>query len=321
MAIQVKGIRILLVATLFALCGCSVALDLALTGAGQSAQIEKINFFLATDGFVSADSTGAGLPDLFYISPSYDAKKYKKIMVNDFTSLTTDVNKISGLQIPEFKNMRKDIPDNISQSFDGSIFPQCIRSAERVDHTDIDNIKKLSADAVLFGNISELRTGSRSGSYGGGPGLTAAKIEIKLVDRRTGEELIRMITRNSTDGDKVSFPILRQLSSLVKKASENKPTPNYASSVSAGNSKVEQKDAVSASAGTVNVNTASNLTCLTPIKNINIREMKSTKSKIICSAKVGEKLTKIDESGKWFKVKTAQGESGWILKNLVKIVD
>ena len=165
MAIQVKGIKILLVVALFVLCGCSAAFDLAHTGAGQSAQIEKINFFLATDGFVSADGVGAGLPDLFYISPSYNAKKYKKVMVNDFTSLTTDINKISGLQIPEFKNMRKDIPDNISQSFDGSIFPQCIRSTERIDHADINNIKKISADAVLFGNISELKTGFRSKSY------------------------------------------------------------------------------------------------------------------------------------------------------------
>lgn len=206
----------LLTAFVFLL-GCSAAFDLAHTGAGRSAQIEPISFFQNTDNFVSGKEAGPGLPDLFYISSNGALTKYRKVIVNDFTSITSDVGKISGLQIPEFKNMRKDMPDNIAQSFDGSVFSQCIRSAERIDYRDMNSIKKQQADAILFGNISELKSGLRH-DHGGGPGLTSAQVEIKLVDRRTGEEVLKMISRRTTDGDKVSVPIIKGLANLINKA-------------------------------------------------------------------------------------------------------
>jgi hypothetical protein len=208
----------LLITTVLFLFGCSAAYDLAHTGAGRSAQIEKINFFNSTNNLVSNKDSGADLPDLSYISPNVNWTEYKKIIINDFTSISSDVANISGIQIPEFKNIRKDIPDNIAQTFDGSIFSQCVRSAERIDFKDINNIKNMQADAILFGNISEIKSGIRMRQHGGGPGLTSIQVEIKLVDRKTGEELIKMINRSTTDGDKVLVPIIRILANLMNKA-------------------------------------------------------------------------------------------------------
>ena len=205
-----------LLITLFFISGC---VDLLLTGAGKAAQVEQINFFKSTDDLVSNKNQGGDLPDLFYISPNVDWTKYRKVIINDFTSVTPNINKISGLQIPEFKNLRKDIPDNISTSFDGSIFSQCNRGAERIDHNDINSIKHAQADAILFGNISELKSTGRG--KGGGLGLTATQVEIKLVDTKTGKEIIKMINRSTTDGDKVSMPINRRLANLINKAKSN----------------------------------------------------------------------------------------------------
>ena len=207
-----------LIAAFIFLFGCSAASDLAHTGAGHSAQIEQINFFNNTDNLVSNEDSEGGLPDFFYISPNVVWTKYKTVMVPNFTSITSDVEKISGLQILYFKNIRKDIPDNIAQSFDGSIFPQCYRSTERIDHKDIKSIKKVRADAILFGNISELKSGTRLQQYDDGLGLMTAQVEIKLVDTKTGEEVIKMISRRTTDGNKVSITINRYLANLINKA-------------------------------------------------------------------------------------------------------
>jgi len=57
---------------------------------------------------------------------------------------------------------------------------------------------------------------------------------------------------------------------------------------------------------------------LTVTSNTNIRAAENTKSKIITTVRTGEKVEKIDESDKLFKVKTSKGTSGWILKSTVK---
>jgi hypothetical protein len=145
MAMQLKGLKTILVAALFVLCGCSAAMDLAVTGAGKSAQIENINFFNTTSDLQPNNKSVPDLPDYYYISPSFALSKYRKVIINDFTSITSNVNKISGLQISQLKNLRKDIPDNISQSFDGSVFSQCTRSSQRIDHSDINDIKRGSS--------------------------------------------------------------------------------------------------------------------------------------------------------------------------------
>ena len=196
--------------------GCGVMFDIAVTGAGSAAQIEPINFFKSTADLTSARNSGENLPDYYYISNGVDWTKYKKVIVNDFTSITPNIQKISGLQVPEFKNLRKDIPDNIASAFDGSIFPNCQRSSNRIDFNDNNSIRKSRADAILFGNISEIKTMGRG--KGGGIGLTATQVEIKIVDAKSGKEILKMINRNSTDGDKVSMPINTRLANLINKA-------------------------------------------------------------------------------------------------------
>jgi len=60
---------------------------------------------------------------------------------------------------------------------------------------------------------------------------------------------------------------------------------------------------------------------LTVIKKTSIRAQKNFKSKIIAMPKLGEKLILIEKSGKWFKVETNQGKSGWIFEKTVKKVE
>lgn len=191
--------------------GCAEMIEVAVTGVGKTAKIEPINFFKRSDDFMTKSGTD-NLPDFYYISKNVDWSKYKKIIINDFTSLTPDIQKISGLQVTEFKNLRKDIPDNIVNAFDGSVFSQCKRSAERIDHNDINSIRNAQADAILFGNISEIIHMN----------LTAIQVEIKLVDTKTGEEIIKMINRSTSDSDRVSMPINRCLANLINKAKNSR---------------------------------------------------------------------------------------------------
>jgi hypothetical protein len=216
MTIQFRAIHSVLLAIVFILCGCSAAFDLAITGAGQAAKVENIKFFTSTTEL--KPRSRADLPDYYYVSSNYSSSKYKIVIINDFTSITSDISHISGLQVPAFKNLRVDIPDNIAQSLDGSVFSKCIRSSKRIDHLDINDIKRCKGDAILFGNISRIRSGLRAED--GHVGLTNTQVEIKIVDRKTGEETIKMIMRNSTDGDKVIMPIVRQLSNLINVAKD-----------------------------------------------------------------------------------------------------
>jgi len=62
-------------------------------------------------------------------------------------------------------------------------------------------------------------------------------------------------------------------------------------------------------------------TYLILLKNSNIRTEPTTKSKIVTTLRKGEKVIKIDESGKWFNVRLPSGETGWVLKSLAKEAD
>ncbi len=292
------------------LIGCSAAFDIAHTGLGRSAQVENVGFFKTTDD-IKPNQDGFGFPDYYYINSNVDWTKYKKVIVNDFSSLTNNMDRISGLQIPEFKNIRKDMPDNIAQSFDGSIFVQCIRSTQRIDHNDPISIRNLQADAVLFGNISEIKTGLRM-DKGGNVGLTATQVEIKLVDRRTGKEIMKMINRSSTDGDKILMPIVRGLANILKKAKNT----NQVKADKVVAAVDVQQDVPKKELQASNVSSANGATkYLTILKRTNVRAEYDVKSKSITKLKSGEKVEKIDESDKWFKIKTIKGQSGWILKS------
>jgi hypothetical protein len=198
----------------YLLSGCAM-LDLALVGAGKSATAEDTGFFKSYDGLVSArDPAYPTLPDLYYVSPQVHINTYNKVLMPDFTSLTSDINKLAGLQIRQYKTIKQDLPDQLATTFDGSAFSSVRRMSDRVDPKDIVAIRKLPADAILMGNIKELV------SVGGEnqAGLTAIQIEYKLVDVKTGEEVFKAIHRSTTDLDKVAMAQARVLTGLLNKA-------------------------------------------------------------------------------------------------------
>ena len=186
-----------------------------MVGAGKSATIEDTGFLKSYDGLTSAsDNAYPGLPDLHYISPTNRIEGYNKVIITDFSSLATDVRNLRGLQIRQYKTIKQDLPDHMAETFDGSIFETTLRIHDKIKPKDLEAIRKLPADGVLMGNIKEIL------SLGGEnkAGLTAIQVEYKLVDVKTGEEVIKAIHRSTTDLDKVAMAQVRTLSALINKA-------------------------------------------------------------------------------------------------------
>lgn len=204
-------ILVVLALCLFLLSGCHAAMSLATTGAGTSAKIEDNGFFVRTDDLKAGD--GSDMPDFYYISPNANLGKYKKVLVADFSSKAKNMSNIRGLQITDYKNLRTDIPDNVSQSLNDNYFSECSRTNKKIDYKNFSAIKRLRADAIIFGNISEMKAGPKS--IENRTALVATQVEIKLVDIKTGQEVIKMINRSSTDDDKVSSPIVRRISRIL----------------------------------------------------------------------------------------------------------
>lgn len=196
------------------LSGC-IVLEVAMVGAGKSATPDDTGFLQSYQGFATAeDPAYPNLPDLYYISPQSGVNAYNKVLMPDFTSITTDINKLRGLQIRQYKSIKQDLPDQIANTFDGSAFNRVTRTSDRIDPKDIAAIKKQPTDAILMGNIKELA------SLGGenDAGLTAIQVEYKLIDVKTGQEVVTAIHRSTTDLDKVAMAQVRVLTGLLNKA-------------------------------------------------------------------------------------------------------
>lgn len=194
----------------FLLIGC----ETLSSGSGKSAKIEDTGFFARYDDLkAESDPAFVGLPALYAIRPGVNWAAYKKIIIPDFTSLKTNVKNLSGMQLAEYKTIKKDLADHLAQAYDGSVFLQCVRTSERIDPKDIEAIKKLPADAILMGNIKELHSAKD---------LTVTQVEIKIVETKNGMEILKAINRNSTDHDKVAMPIVSNLSVLINKAKSAK---------------------------------------------------------------------------------------------------
>lgn len=196
--------------------------DALLVRVGKSATIEDTGFFSNYDGLAAATDADKkayhNLPDLYYISPKINMKAYKKVLVTDFTSHVTDINSIPGLQNKYYKTIRKDLADNIAESVEGSAFDKVVRISEKIDTKDIEAIKKLSADAVLMGNIKEMVAPSvGEGKYAA---LAAIQVEYKLIDIKTGEEVLKAIHRSTTDKQKVAEGQITVLFPLLNKAKD-----------------------------------------------------------------------------------------------------
>lgn len=200
--------------------GCGAMLELAIVGAGTSATIEDTRFLQSYDGLAHGTDPDKkaypNLPDLYFISPVINMKAYKKVIIPDFTSYTTNTNNIAGLQSKYYKTMRKDMADSIAETFNGSVFEKMVRTSDKIDPKDIAEIQKLSADAVLMGNIKELV--APLADEGGGAALAGAQIEYKLIDIKTGKEVLKAIHRSTTDKEKIGYSHIRVLSELFNKA-------------------------------------------------------------------------------------------------------
>lgn len=316
----------------FMLFGCAPLL----LGSGKSATTEDTGFFSRYDDFKSeSDPAFVGLPDLYSIRSDVNWGTYKKVIMPDFTSLTVNVRDIQGMQLTDYKTIKKDLPDQIAQAFDGSVFIQCIRSSERIDPRDIEAIKKLPADAILMGNIKEIH------SLGV---LTVTQVEIKIVDIKTGMEILKALNRSSTDRDKVAMPIVRNLSVLIKKAKSAKfvepekteeksstqsalppPAPNPIPATAA-QSKETQPAVIPAAepkVGTKPVITEKpSVTYLITTKSsCTVRSEPNGKSKVITTLKRGQKLKQLNQLENWYNIILPSGEKGWIHKDLVKTTD
>lgn len=217
-----KGVVVLigLVGLVLSLSGCGALIELSMVGAGKSATIEDTGFFNNYNGLAVATDVDKkayhNLPDLYYISSKINMKAYKKVIVADFTSRNTNIENIAGLQSKYYKTIRKDLADNIAESIESSAFDKVIRISEKIDPKDIEAIKKLPANAVLMGNIKELV--APSADEGGGAALAAIQVEYKLVDIKTGEEVLKAIHRSTTDKEKVAVAQVRVLSEVLNKA-------------------------------------------------------------------------------------------------------
>lgn len=193
------------------LSGC----ELLIVGAGKDATAEDTGFFQNYDGLLkgNSDPNYPNLPDLWYLAPDVKQKltNYKKILVSDFTALTKNPNDLLSIGNPEFKTIKKDLPDSIVDTLEGAaIFPEVVRISEKIGPKNIDAIKKLTGDAVLMGNIKELMVLG---------GAAATQVEIKLVDVKTGEEVLKFINRGVSDSDKVALAtVTRTLPELINKA-------------------------------------------------------------------------------------------------------
>lgn len=197
--------------------GCASIMKVSLVDAGKKASAEDTGFLSTYTQLETPKETDPqGMPDLSYISPKARMKSYSTVIVTDFTSLTDNVKNIGGMQAREYKTIKQELPDQLANALDGAVFRKATRTAERFDPKDIAAIQKLPADAVLMGNIKELVT-TGGGTRGG---LTAIQVEYKLVDVKTGEEVVTAIHRATTDVDKVAMPQVRVLGTLLSRAKE-----------------------------------------------------------------------------------------------------
>lgn len=202
--------------------GCEGLIMVTTVGAGKSATIEDTGFFQNYDGLKKeTDPRYPELPDFWYLAPDVKNKlaNYKTVLMPDFTALTAKPDDLLSIQSKEFKTIKKDLPDSVADMLEGSsVFPEVVRISEKIRPRNIDEIKKLHGDAILMGNIKEIVLAPSFDRANEAFGLAAAQVEIKLVDIKTGEEVLKSIHRGTSDADKVGLVIRLYLTDLFKKA-------------------------------------------------------------------------------------------------------
>lgn len=193
------------------------------------ARFANDGYFDNYDDFQKGGVTGSGtLPDHYYIEPGIDLDQYKKIIVADFTSKTPNIGLISGFSITEYKDIRKDLPDTIATAIDGQVFDHVERVNVKVKSKNPSSLQAFKADALLIGNISELRQAAIL--LTGDVKVMAMQVEMKLIDLKTKKTIVKFIDRNKTDEDKYAMPVVRNLMYLLADAGNNNTAQKTTSS-------------------------------------------------------------------------------------------
>ena len=225
--------------------------------------------------------------------------------------------------------MRQDLADTVCQGLDGTIFKKCNRVPDRLDPKDKSEIQSIKADVVLMGNIKELK------ELGG---LTVAQVEIKIVEKKTGKELLRMIDRQTTDPDKVAMPAVRKLlkvlnmeQNLQRDYSETEPPVNRkkASHVIIEEQEkapevkkpipIEKKPEPAVPTVTTQETSQASLSFM--VINQNKAKLRKTPNKnagVLKTLNKGDEVKIVKQKDEWFLVELSGGDVGWCHKSALK---
>ncbi|UPU37839.1 SH3 domain-containing protein [Geomonas paludis] len=295
--------------------GCSTIGTAALLGIGKNATKEDTGFFLSYDNLQEGNF---GEPDWYFIANDINLDKYNTIAVTDFSSLTINPLHTSDLQNGSNKNIRKDLADIMCSQLDGSSFKRCKRVESRLDPKSITEIKKVPADLVLLGNIKELR---------GLNDIVVAQHEIKIVEQKTGREILKFINRQNTGKDMVARPLMRKLQKILEMAREKSTGQN--SKIVEGRTLMESSTPAKVAPAVEQVHEQPGVHPAekqhdesgTPEPMVvndtytQLRSKPSTKATALKKLKKGEKVQVIKQKNDWCLVQVSGDETGWCLKS------
>jgi len=115
------------------------------------------------------------------------SKKYKIIVIKDFSLDGTDIQQVDETKHPDFKDvvnqLGKSVPDSIASHLKSwGVFEKVIREGEVVSDDEA---------VILEARFTKITSGSRAARFfvGFGAGSSTVGIEGKLIDKKTGEIL------------------------------------------------------------------------------------------------------------------------------------
>ncbi|MFZ3089019.1 MAG: DUF4410 domain-containing protein [Nitrospirota bacterium] len=110
--------------------------------------------------------------------------QYKKVIILPFSSSSS---------MAQSASLKREMPEMFVNTLSG-IF-QVEKSDQNIGPKDFEKIKSLPADAVIMGNILKIaeRDAAKNFWVGFGAGNPKAELEFKIVDTKTGEEVLRII--------------------------------------------------------------------------------------------------------------------------------
>lgn len=144
--------------------------------------------------------------------------QYKKTIIFDFTNTSGMAQGVS---------LRKSIPDKFAETLKtlDLLFTDIKRSSVKIEPKDYTKIKSLPADVVIMGNIKKVEKGDmakrevKANLLGIAVGdMPKVSVELKLVDTKTGEEVVRIVDSVSgTTTDEAAEGIIKRITNYLLK--------------------------------------------------------------------------------------------------------